>query len=386
MAAPSAGAILSDLGADVIRIEPLRGDPHRGMSRQPKVGDPADAVDAAYQCANRGKQSVAIAIDEPAGAEVAKKLIASADVLLTNLLAHRQQRYGLDPDALRAVNPKLVHATLTGYGTVGPDATRPGYDVTAFFGRSGVFHSVTEPDSSPPQAPTAMGDYTTGLAMTTAILAALRLAERTGEFQEVDVSLMSTAMWTIATEVAPTIIDGKPPRCRDRHHLFSPTINRYPCSDGNWILVNMPEARWWPKFCEAIGSDMGVDPDLSTPKQRYDRMPELVDRVDAITRTKTAVEWGEIFDAAGLIWGPVQSIADVINDPQARAVGSFVQVPGSDAHPGFETVAVPVRIKGAAIGPQRPASDLGADTDEVLDAHGIDAETRSSLRNDGILG
>ena len=387
MAAPSAGAILADLGAEVIKVEPPRGDPMRGMARQPKVEGNIAVVDAAFTVDNRGKRSVTVAVDQPAGAELVKRLIAGADVLLTNLLAHRQDRYGLDPDSLRAVNPRLVHATLSGYGRRGPDAARPGYDVTAFFGRGGVTHSVTDPDAAPPRAPVAQGDHTTGLAMVGSILAALRLAERTGEMQVVDVSLLATALWSMATDVAPALIDRRQPRARDRHHQVSALGNRYPCADGKWLIVNMPEDHWWPRFCTTVGEPAwGTDPDFDTPKKRFDRMPEIVDRIDAIMSTRSAAEWGRIFDEAGLIWGPIQTLPEVVDDPQARAMDLFVPLHHPDGGPSFETLASPIRIEGSDTRPVAPAPELGADTDSVLDQLGLSAEEIAVLRSQGAIG
>src|ERR1700704_1070535 len=133
MAAPSAGAILADLGADVVKIEPPGGDPVRGLIRPPRVPEGTPKIDYSFHIDNRGKQSVAIAIDQPEGADLVRRLVTDAHIFLCNLLPHRQERYGPAPPALLAVNPRLVHATLTGYGMTGPDAGRPGYDVTAFF-------------------------------------------------------------------------------------------------------------------------------------------------------------------------------------------------------------------------------------------------------------
>ncbi len=387
MAAPSAGAILSDLGAEVIKVEPPRGDPMRGMSRQPKVEEGQPTIDAAFNVDNRGKKSVTVAVDQPEGSALVKRLIAESDVFLTNLLAHRQERYGLDPDSLRETNPRLVHATLTGYGRQGPDASRPGYDVTAFFGRGGVTHSITDPESAPPRAPTAQGDHTTGLAMVSSILAALRLAERSGEMQVVDVSLMATALWSLAAEVAPTLIDRRQSRARDRRNQISALTNRYPCSDGQWIIVNMPENHWWSRFCEVIGEpDFGADPEFETPKQRYDRMPEIVDRIDAVMLTKSSKEWGQIFDDAGLIWGPIQTMPEIVDDPQARAMDLFVEQEYAGGGGTFETLAIPIRIEGADIGPRGLAPDLGADTDVVLEAAGLSGDEIAALRDAGTIG
>ena len=184
MAAPSAGAILADLGANVIKVEPLAGDPMRGLSRPIKSDDVSDALkayDFQFDVDNRGKKSVTVALDQPEGAELVRKLVEKADVFMCNLLAARQAKFGLDPQTLFQVHPGLVHATLTGYGTTGPDAWRPGYDVTAFFGRSGLYDAQREGvDGIVPMARPAQGDHTTGLSMVAAVLAALRQAEKNG--------------------------------------------------------------------------------------------------------------------------------------------------------------------------------------------------------------
>ena len=254
MAAPSAGAILADLGADVIKIEPPRGDPMRTISRQPKLAEdsPLRGIDPSFQVDNRGKRSIAVAVDQPAGADLVRRLAATRQVFLTNLLPHRQERYGLDPDGLFAVNPRIVHATLTGYGREGPEAWRPGYDVTAFFGRGAVTDSSLEPGGVPPFPRPAQGDHTTGLALVVAILAGLRLVEQTGAGQVVDTSLLETAAWTMATDLSATLLDRRPVPKRDRHHLISPLANRFCCADDRWIILNMPEVHWWAKVCDVL--------------------------------------------------------------------------------------------------------------------------------------
>ncbi len=164
-------------------------------------------------------------------------------MFLCNLLPHRQERYGLEPETLFTVNPRLVHATLSGYGLTGPDVKRPGYDVTTFFGRGGITDAMIEPGGVAPLPRPAQGDHTTGIAMVAPILAALRLVERTGEGQVVDVSLLATAMWTMATDLAPTLVDGRPVTKRDRHHLITALGNRFRCGDDRWIILNMPETQ-----------------------------------------------------------------------------------------------------------------------------------------------
>ena len=181
-------------------------------------------MDLQFDVDNRGKESIAVALDQPEGADLVRKLIAKADIFMCNLLAERQEKFGLDPQTLLGLKPDLVHATLTGYGTSGPDAWRPGYDVTAFFGRSGLYDALREgEDGIVPMARPAQGDHTTGLAFFGAILAALRLAEKTGEGQIVETSLYETAVWTQASDYAVTAVDHAPVRRRSRKELLAIT-------------------------------------------------------------------------------------------------------------------------------------------------------------------
>lgn len=382
MAAPSAGALLADMGADVVKVEPLTGDPVRNMSRKAKN---APDIDHSFQVDNRGKRSIAVAIDRPDGAEVVRRLADAADVFLCNLLPHRQERYGLDPDTLHARNRRLVHATLSGYGREGPDVKRPGYDVTTFFGRGAITDAMTEPGGVAPQPRPAQGDHTTGVAMVAAILAALRVAERTGEGPVVDVSLFATAAWTMATDLAPTLVDGAPVRKRDRHHLITPLGNRFRCADDRWIILNMPEERWWAPFCKTIERpELLEDERFTTVKDRFDNMPVLIDLIDETMATKTLAEWGRIFDDAGLIWGPAASIDELAADPQAEAIGLFPTI----AHPegDFRTVAAPMRILGAEIRPRGPAPAVGADTAAVLAHLGYTDDEVAAMSAAGVVG
>ena len=386
MAGPSAGAILADLGADVVKVEPPRGDSLRDMGRQPKLPDDAPRADYPFEVDNRGKRSAVISADTPEGAALIRRLAADRQVFLTNLLPHRQERYGLDPTSMFEVAPTLVHATLSGYGRDGPEAWRPGYDVTAFFGRGTVTDYITDPGGDAPRAAPAQGDHTTGLAMVGAILAALRLVDQTGEPQVVDVNLFATAVWTMASEIAATLIDRRQPRKRDRHHLILPLANRFRCADDRWILLNMPEPHWWPRFCTTIGREEWIDdPRFESVKSRFDHMPELIDMIDEVFATKPLAEWGTIFDEAGLIWGPAQSMADLVDDPQARAIGLFPTIDHPDGGP-FETVANPLRIQGADVGPKRAAPKLGEHTEDVLTDAGLTPEEIAELRSKGAVG
>ncbi len=382
MAAPSAGAVLADMGADVVKVEPLTGDVVRNMSRKAKG---APDIDHSFHMDNRGKRSIAVALDRPDGAEVVRKLIDRADVFLCNLLPHRQDRYGLDPATIHARSRRVVHATLSGYGLVGPDVLRPGFDVTTFFGRASITDAMTEPGGVAPMPRPAQGDHTTGIAMVAAILAGLRVAEKTGEGPVVDVSLFATAAWTMASDLAPTLVDGAPVRKRDRHHLITPLGNRFRCADDRWIILNMPEVRWWAPFCKTIERpELLEDERFLTVKDRFDNMAALIDILDEVMATKPLAEWGRICDDAGLIWGPASSIDELARDPQAEAIGLFptIEHPEGD----FRTVAAPMRIAGADIRPRGPAPAVGADTDDVLAEIGYTADEAAALGAAGIVG
>lgn len=388
MAAPSAGGILADLGADVIKVEPLSGDPMRGKTRSVRLGDDADPArvefDYQFDVANRGKRSIAVDLESDRGREIVHRLCARAEVFLCNLLVHRQERFGLDPASLLATNPSLVHTTLTGYGTDGPDAWRPGYDVTAFFGRSGLYDAMREgEDGVVPMARPAQGDYTTGLALVSTILAALRLAERTGEGQVVETSLYETAVWTQACDYSVTAIDHRPLRPRPREAQILATANRFPCGDGRWIVLNMPQESAWPLLCKTIGREEWLDDERYVDvRSRFRNMAELVAGIDEALQANGRDEWGAVFDEVGIVWGPVLGLHEVVEDAQAQAIGLFPLLEHPDIG-SYPTVASPVRFHTAEVGPRRPAPALGADTRAVLVDAGYEPDEIDQILADG---
>jgi len=382
MAAPGAAAMMADLGADVIKVEPMRGDPLRGVIRQPETDPP---LDAPFQLDNRGKRGVAVALDRPEGQELVRRLVDGADVFLNNLLARRQQKFGLDAATLMARNPRLVHATLTGYGLEGPDAARPGFDITAFFGRGGITHSITEPGEQAPRARPAQGDHAAALAMLAAVLAGLRVVERTGAGQVVDVNLLATAAWTMGTDLSSTLVDGQDPLTLGRRRRRHALQESFRTADGRWILLFMPEPHWWPRFCAAVGRPAWArDPRLETFAARLEHMPDVTDLMDALFGERTLAEWGQVLDGADLTWAPAATVSEVAADPHAAAAGTFPVV----SHPvagDFRTVAVPMRLPGQDIGPRGPAPDLGQHTREVLSELGLSQAELDALTTDGTV-
>jgi crotonobetainyl-CoA:carnitine CoA-transferase CaiB-like acyl-CoA transferase len=223
------------------------------------------------------------------------------------------------------------------------------------------------------------------LALVAGILAALRLAERTGQGQVLDCSLLATAVWTQTTDLSVALVDGAQPSKRDRRHQIVAIANRFQCQDGRWIVLNMTEARWWPLFCEVMGKPEWIDdPRYVTSKTRFDHIAELTDLIDGVFATATLAEWGVRFDAAGLIWGPASTLAELAVDPQAEAIGMYPFI----EHPAgrFRTVAAPLFIRGADIGPRGPAPEIGQHTTAILGAAGLAEAEIAELAASGVIG
>jgi crotonobetainyl-CoA:carnitine CoA-transferase CaiB-like acyl-CoA transferase len=356
MAAPGAAALMADMGADVVKVEPLRGDAMRGATRQPQVPEGQPPIDAAFQMDNRGKRSIAVAINQPRGADLVRRLAGRADVFLCNLLPSRQTKYGLDAGTLLRLNPRLVHATLTGYGPSGPDAARPGYDLTAFFGRGAVLDAMSEPTNpAPPRLRPAQGDHTAALALFGGVLAALRVVEATGEGQVVDVSLLAAAAWTMSSDLSATLVDGITPTPQGRIARPHALHGGFRCADGRWILLFMPEPHWWPPFCEAVGHpEWAADERFASWGDRSRNMPELTRLMDEAFATRPLKEWCALFDERGFIWGPASTVSEFAADEQAAADGLFPEI-GDGSGRRFRTVRAPLRLQGGDVGPRGPA-------------------------------
>jgi crotonobetainyl-CoA:carnitine CoA-transferase CaiB-like acyl-CoA transferase len=387
MAGPGAAALLADLGADVVKVEPLRGDPMRGATRQPQVPEGQPPIDAAFQMDNRGKRSIAVAINEQRGADLVRRLAARSDVFLCNLLPSRQARFGLDAATLLGLNPRLVHATLTGYGPGGPDAARPGYDLTAFFGRGAVLDAMSEPDNpAPPRLRPAQGDHTAALALFGGVLAALRLVEATGEGQVVDVSLLAAAAWTMSSDLSATLVDGVTPTPQGRIARPHALHGGFRCADRRWILLFMPEPHWWPRFCEAVGRAEWIDDErFATRGARAANMPELTRLMDEVFATRPLSEWCALFDERGFIWGPASTVSEFAADEQAAADGLFPEI-GDASGRRFRTVRAPLRLQGGDVGPRGPAPEVGEHTTAVLTEVGVTEDDLTTLVGDGVIG
>lgn len=385
LAAPGAGAMMADLGADVVKLEPPGGDSVRGVLGFTDVDGPRNDVDYVFQMDNRGKRSVAVALDRPEGLEIAGRLVEGVDVLLTNLLPRRQRAYGLDSAALFADREGLVHASLTGYGTTGEKADAPGFDITAFFGHAGVT-SLIPGEDGPPRFRTGQGDHVTSLSLFGAVMAGLRIRDTTGENQAVEVSLMHTGAWTVGADYADALVNGRQPKLRSRHNQIAATHNSYPDSDDRWFQVVMPNTDHnWGKMCVAIDRpDVAADERFADGRSRYRNMAELVDLLDGVFRTRTRGEWGAAFDRVGVIWGPINDLPEAATDPQMRRAGVFATLNHPEAG-SFDTLAVPMKFAGIDVDPTGLAPAVGEHTDEVLVAAGLSDGEIAELRSSGVV-
>ncbi len=384
VAAPSVGALMSDLGADVIKVEPPGGEVMRGVMT-PGDDGPFRA-NFLFELENRGKRSVTVDLERPGASELIHRLAGSVDVLLTNLLPRRMEKYRLMPDQLRATNPKLVLCSVTGYGLRGPEADRPGFDFAAFWTRAGIMSVVGHPDGPPVLSRIAQGDHTTGMNALAAILAALRLRDRTGEGQVVEVTLQQTGVYTIATDLSRALIDGKQPSRFDREEPHNPLFNTYPTADGHWVmLVHMTPDPYWPRLCAAMGrEDLAADERYDSMKKRVVHGAHLATVIQAEFEKRDLGHWSEKLDEHGLIWAPMVDLPTVANDPTLHALDAFPEVP----HPNgaFRTVGVPFSIHGADIGVRRASPEPGEHTMDVLSEAGLSGDDIAELAAGGILG
>lgn len=377
IAAPGAAGIMADWGADVIKVESPEGDPMRRFFDT--IGSDQDA-NPVFELDNRGKRAVVLDIRSDLGREALKALVATADVFLTNVRPAALARAGLDFEALKAVSPRLIYASLTGYGLTGPDADKPGMDVAAFWSRAGV-GAITAPKGSEPfPIRTGMGDHVTSLATVSAILAAVFERQRTGEGRLVETSLLRTGVYAIGSDMAIQLRLGKLASTRGRREAVQPLANFYKTADGRWIcLLPRQGSVDWPRIAAAAGRpELVDDPRFSSAKARREHGAALVDILDVAFGAMTYAEAAKALDAGDITWAPYQTPRELADDAQAEAAGCFVQTP--DGRGGsFRAPAAPARFPGAPDGPRGPAPALGADTGAVFRELGWDEERVAAL-------
>tara|TARA_A100001391_G_scaffold1853_2_gene2060 strand:- start:11836 stop:13062 length:1227 start_codon:yes stop_codon:yes gene_type:complete len=391
LAGPWAGQILGDLGARVIKVErPGRGDDTRGWGPPYlKDGDGQDTDQAAYYLsANRNKESVAIDITRPEGQALVRKLAAECDVVLENFKVGGLKRYGLDYDSLKAVNPKLIYCSITGFGQDGPYARRAGYDFM-IQALGGLMSLTGRPDgedgAGPMKVGVALTDITTGLYATIAVLAALAHRDRSGEGQHLDMALFDVQVACLANQAMNFLTTGRSPQRAGNAHPNIVPYQDFPTADGDLILTVGNDDQF-ARFCEVAGHpEWAEDPRFATNRSRVEHREVLVPLLRQATVMKTTREWLDALEAVGVPCGPVNTLEQVFEDPQARARGlrREMEHPSAGAVP---TVASPLRLSATPAEYRRPPPLLGEHTREVLgDLLGIDEAGLQTLFAEGVV-
>jgi crotonobetainyl-CoA:carnitine CoA-transferase CaiB-like acyl-CoA transferase len=382
---PSAGAVLADWGADVIKIEhPATGDPQRGLVTSGFFPD-TGGVNFMMEQSNRGKRSVGLDLGHPQGRELLMKLVETADVFLTNFLTPARTRLGIDVDDVRAVNPRIIYAIGHGQGRRGPDADKGGYDAASFWSRGAIAHALTPKDAEVPiMQRAAFGDSMGGMTAAGGIAAALFHRERTGEAPVVDVSLFGTAMWVLAPDIVMSKLTDEGMPKMHRREAPNPIVNSYQTKDERWIFLSMLQPdRYWPDFCRHLGrEDLITDERFKDGLSRYQNRAACVAELDAVFATRTLAEWRPVLQDVEGVWAPMQSAREVHDDPQALANGYLPEV----EHDGkrFTLVANPVQFDG--VSPEITAApEMGQHTEDVLLSIGLTWDDLAALKESGTI-
>jgi crotonobetainyl-CoA:carnitine CoA-transferase CaiB-like acyl-CoA transferase len=385
IAAPSAGGIMADWGADVIKIEPLGGCPMRQFYASAMTDDYPDNPVSALD--NRGKRAIAINTGTDEGREIVRKLVEDADVFLTNVRPGQLKQQGLDFDTLSKINPKLVYASVTGFGLQGEEADKPGFDTAAFNAKSGFGWMMTPKGSAPAPLRTAAGDHITGIATASGILAALLKARDTGKGTLVESSLVRSAAYAVGCDYGTWLRYGRIARSRPREEAIVAINNFYMTKDDYWLFINgRPGEPDWPDVARAIGrEDLLEDERFASLRDRRRNGVALIALMDEAFAQKTIDEWKPILDEAGLIWSPVQTFEQAFEDRQMHEAGVYVDMPKADGT-SYKNIASPIRFGDESTDPKGPLPEIGQHTMDVLDQVGIDEETREKYLAAGVIG
>jgi crotonobetainyl-CoA:carnitine CoA-transferase CaiB-like acyl-CoA transferase len=383
VAGPATSAILADWGAEVLKIEPLAGDPYRAFYSA-AAGMPLP-INPVFELDNRGKRSLALDLATDAGRAIVRRAIAGADVFLTNLRLGALERAGLDAPPVLAAHPRLVYALATGYGTVGADRDRAAYDAGAFWGRAGIGATLAPAGGEPPFPRTAFGDHATALALVGGIGAALFARERNGRGGLVTTSLLRTGLYIVGADTNQVLRLGIPPIPLERASMPNPLCTYYRTADERWIfLLGLQADRHWPDLVRAIDRPAWLrDPRFADIAARKTNFRELIAELDAIFASASFATWTARLDAAGMWWAPIQTITDAVADPQAEAGGAFIDVPVGDGT--ARMLATPVDFGDHRPSAARPAPETGQHTEELLLELGYDWEAIAELKASRVI-
>jgi crotonobetainyl-CoA:carnitine CoA-transferase CaiB-like acyl-CoA transferase len=382
IAGPSAAVILSDFGADVIKVEPPNGDFWRHGHQIPPQPQAKDAYP--WHLANRNKRGMALDLKSPNAQKVLEKLAKWADVFIVNTPHPARKRLKLEYDDVVQWNPRLIYADVTGFGEKGPDAELPGFDITSYWARSGLL-SMTRDAGAPPTWPVAgSGDNATAVGLYSAIVTALYRRERTGKGSYVTTSLLAEGVWSASVSIQAALCEAKFFAPHDRKNPANAALNVYRASDGTWfVLIVTPDKL--AAVAKAIGRvDLLTDSRFTDPAKLVENMPQLTAILDEVFGSQPMAHWYEVFNGVHVTFGAVREPQDVISDPQLRANDIVVPLEGAGGNL-TSTISSPIQVHDVVKASARRAPEIGEHNEEILRQLGFNATDIDGLRASGAI-
>jgi crotonobetainyl-CoA:carnitine CoA-transferase CaiB-like acyl-CoA transferase len=382
IAGPGAAVILSDFGADVVKVEPPAGELWRIGHKIPPQPQAKDAYP--WHLANRNKRGMTLDLKSPSARQVLERLVKWADVLIVNTPHAARKKLGLEYDDVAQWNSRLIYADLTGFGEKGPDANLPGFDITSYWARSGLL-SMTRDAGAPPTWPVAgSGDNATAMGLYSAIVTALYRRERTGKGSYVTTSLLAEGVWSASVSIQAALCDAKffPPH--DRKNPANAALNVYRAADDTWfVLLVTPDKL--VALAKAIDrADLLTDPRFSDPAKLVQNMPQLAAILDEVLGSKPMAHWYEVFNGVNVTFGAVRGPQEVIKDPQLRANDIVVPLEGAGGNL-TSTISSPIQVHGVTKVAAKRAPKLGEHNDEILNELGFSTSDIDGLHTSGAV-
>ena len=383
IAGPSAAVILSDFGADVIKVEPPTGDTWRiGYKLPPQ---PRSHDNYPWHLNNRNKRGLSLDLKSPKSTEILERLVKWADVLIVNTPHPARKKLKLEYEDVAQWNPRLVYADLTGYGEKGPDASLPGFDITAYWARSGLLSLTRDAGAPPTLPPSGSGDHATAVTLFSAIVTALYRRERIGKGSYVTTSLLAAGVWSCGVFVQAALCEATFFPLHDRLKPPNALINMYRASDDSWfVLVLTPDH--WPALAKGIGrTELLTDPRFADSGTLAANSADLTAILDGLFASQPMSRWAEVFEQNHITFGVVRAPSDVAKDPQLKENDIVVPLEGAGGKLNF-TISSPIQLHGVAKVPAKRAPEIGEHNDEILKELGFGANEIESLRASGTLG